>query len=460
MLENILSKNEGKTLEFKESTQTLSGIIKTIVAFANTAGGTIVIGIKDKTKEIVGIKNVLKEEERLANAIAESIAPSIMPDIEIQTIRDKEIILLHVYHAVGPYYLKSGGPGKGVYIRLGSTSRIADVETVHRLRLFAKNRSPDEIPHLQGKKSSLDWIAIEEEFKKVDKTVSDHKAQLLGLLTEQSGKLYPTIGGILSFGLQRSLLFPDAIIQCARFAGHDKVTFIDHDDIDTHMPLAIQKVISFIQKNTRVRSVIGKMRRVDIPQYPPVAIREAVINAILHADYDMKGSSLSVAIFEDRIEITNPGGLHFGMTIENALAGASRLRNRALGRIFRELKLIEKWGSGLKRIQAACKQHGLKDPLFQELNNQFRVTLYAPAETNATTPKTASKRRTARSTGNNVIDFLKKHGEISTKKAAELWAVTTRTARVTLKRMVEEGTLHKIATSPKDPHAVFILRAG
>lgn len=461
MLEDILSKNEGKTLEFKESAQSLNNIIKTVIAFANTAGGIIVVGVKDKTKEIIGIQDVLKEEERLACAIADSIFPSIMPDIEIQNLRNKEIILIHVYHAVGPYYLKSAGPDKGVFIRLGSTSRACDTETVHRLRLFAKNTSPDEIPYLQGSRSSLDWKIINSEFNKVAKKITDQKAELLGILSEQSGQFYPTIGGILSFGLKRSLLFPDAIIRCARFAGYDKVTFIDHTDIDTYLPLAIEEVIAFIKRNTQIKSVIKSIRRIDIPQYPLVAVREAVINAILHADYEMKGTSISIAIFDDRIEITNPGGLHFGMTLENALAGSSRLRNRALGRIFRELKLIEKWGSGLKRIQVACDQQGLKEPLFQELNNQFRVTLYAMPDTKGLSTEINLKNSySLHPMENKIIDYLKKHKEIGTKKAAELCSTSTRTARERLKGLVNQGILYKIATAPKDPRSVFVLNTS
>jgi len=455
MIEDFLARNEGKNLEFKENTQSLKGIVKTIIAFANTSGGTLIIGIKDKTKAVVGVKNVLKEEERLASVIAESISPSIMPDIEIQNLRNKEIIILHVYHAVGPYYLKSAGLDRGVYIRLGSTNRVADAETIHRLQLFAKNTSSDELPYFQGSKKSLDWKAIETEFKKVGKTISDHKSQLLGLLAQEPGKLYPTIGGILLFGTDKALLFPDSIIQCAQFSGHDKVTFIDQLDIQTHIPTAVEEIIAFIEKHTKVGATIGRKRRTDIPQYPPVAIREAVINALLHADYTMKGSSISIAIFSDRIEITNPGGLHFGMTLENALAGSSRLRNRVIGRVLRELKLIERWGSGMKRIQDACSKQGLKPPLFKELNNQFRVTLYSIP----TTQKTESQHITRVYNWEKiVIDFLQKYGEVSTKKAADLWSVTPRTAQQRLKRMIEGGLLYKIATSPKDPRAVFVLR--
>src|ERR1700719_4557861 len=162
----LLTQNEGKTLEFKETTKSLSGILKSVVAFANTAGGTIVIGVRDGTKELVGLTNVLQEEEKLTSAIADSIEPFLLPDIEMQTIREKEVLILHIPHSIGPYYLKSGGPEKGVYIRFGSTNRVADSEILASLRLLAQNRSYDELPHPYGK---LDHEAIHKAFHAVNK---------------------------------------------------------------------------------------------------------------------------------------------------------------------------------------------------------------------------------------------------------------------------------------------------
>jgi len=159
MLEELISQNESKTLEFKESTKSLSTIIKTVIAFANTAGGTIIIGIKDRTKELIGVPNSLDEEERLINAISDSVAPLLIPDIEIQTYKKKEFIIINIPHIAGPYYLKSAGPQAGVYVRIGSTSRIADHDMHDNLKLFSKKISYDEIPFAKYKKEDLDWPA-------------------------------------------------------------------------------------------------------------------------------------------------------------------------------------------------------------------------------------------------------------------------------------------------------------
>jgi len=150
MIQEYLTQNESKTLEFKENAKNLSGIVKTVIAFANTSGGVLLVGVKDKTKEIIGMSDALHEEERIANAISDSVAPLIIPDIEIHTHRDRELVIIRVPHAAGPFYLKTEGEKQGVYIRFGSTNRIADDEMLSSLKLFSENRSYDELPSPKG----------------------------------------------------------------------------------------------------------------------------------------------------------------------------------------------------------------------------------------------------------------------------------------------------------------------
>ncbi|HEY4831496.1 MAG TPA: ATP-binding protein [Waddliaceae bacterium] len=445
MIEEYLSQNESKTLEFKENAKTLAGIVKTVIAFANTSGGILLIGVKDKTKEILGMLDSLQEEERIANAINDGIAPLIIPDIEIHTYRNRELIVIRVPHAAGPFYLKAEGEKRGVYIRFGSTNRIADDEMLRSLKLFSENRSYDELPSPKG---ILDEKAIEKAFTVVRKHPTKKHLEALNVLTEHLGKSITTNGGALLFGLNRVALYPDALIRCARFKGLTKEKIIDNVEITSSLPLAVEETITFIEKNTRTESVIGRVHRKDIPDYPPFTLREAVINAILHSDYSIKGCHIQIAIFDDRIEFTNPGGLPFGQTIQKALQGFSKLRNRVIGRVFKELKLIEQWGSGLQRILAVCAQEGLDSPLIEEHNNQFRLTLYGKR----------SQPRQLLIWEDMLIMYLVEKQSITTKDAAKIWKVSDRTARTRLRKMIESGRLQRIATSEKDPFAIFIIR--
>jgi predicted HTH transcriptional regulator len=388
MIRELLNRNESKTLEFKENVLSLQSIMKTIVAFANTSGGIIVIGIEDKTKKIVGLHNPLADEERLTNAIHDSIAPHLMPDIEIHAYRKKELIVIHVPHVAGPFYLKSAGLEKGTYIRLGSTNRIVNDEMLHALKDYSRNIVYDETAHTQSHPDDLDWNIIEDLFKRAGKKVTYNSAHSIGLLTTLGNKEYPSQGAVILFGINRLKKFPDAIIRCVRFIGNNK-EILDRLDIETYLPLAIEEALLFIRRNTRMRGVLEEwnLARKDIPEYPPIALREALINAVVHADYTMKGSSISIAIFDDRIEITNPGILPFGFTLERALAGSSRIRNRVIAKVFHHLQWIEQWGVGISRIFQECASLGLKEPLFQELDDRFRVTLYAASEKMSSLPK-------------------------------------------------------------------------
>lgn len=393
----------------------------------------------------MGLSDSLQEEGRIANAVSESIAPLIIPDIEIHSYRERELIVIRVPHAAGPFYLKSEGPKQGVYIRFGSTNRIADDEMLSSLKLFSENRSYDELPSPKG---ILDEKAIEKSFAIVKKYPTRKHLEALNILTEHLGKSITTNGGALLFGLNRSILYPDALIRCARFKGFTKEKIIDSLEITSSLPLAIEEVIAFIEKNTQIISVIERIHRKDIPEYPPFTLREAVINAILHSDYSIKGCHIQIAIFDDRIEFTNPGGLPFGQTIQKALQGFSKLRNRVIGRVFKELNLIEQWGSGLQRIIAVCAQEGLDSPLIEEHNNQFRLTLYGKR----------SRPRKLLAWEEILIEYLVEKQSITTKAAAELWKISDRAARSRLKNMIESGRLQRIATSNKDPFAIFIIR--
>ncbi len=443
MIEQLLAENEGKTVEFKETARSLGGIMKTVVAFANSAGGVIVIGVKDKTKELVGLPQILAEEERIANAITDSILPLLTPDIEIQSARGKELLIIRVSHGVGPYYLKSEGPQRGVYVRFGSTNRSVDAEMLDSLRLLAKKVSYDELPHPKGK---LDTEIIKNVFEWVGKRPTAQALENLGVETYSSGKKYPSNGGVLLFGSNRLQLFPDSLIRCARFAGSNRERILDQTDISAPLPLAADLIIAFIERNISKKGRIGRMQREDIPQYPSVAIREAVMNALLHTDYAMTGSHIQIAIFDNWIEFTNPGGLPFGQTIKKALAGSSRIRNRVIARVFRELRLIEQWGSGFRRIVEACRSQGLKPPLMEELNNQFRLTLYSEQIEEIVMLPWAE----------TLLEYLKKENEISAKTAMKLWRVSSRTARNRLKHLQEQGIVVRIGTSENDPSASYI----
>jgi ATP-dependent DNA helicase RecG len=447
-IESFLAQEEGKTLEFKENCRPLAKIIQTVVAFANTAGGTLVIGIRDKTKEVVGLKDPLNEEERLANSFADGIQPLLIPDIQISSWRDRELIIISAPHAVGPYYVKSEGHEKGVYVRLGSTNRRAGPEMVEDIRRLSRNTFFDEQPCPDADSEAIDFRVASELFSEVSRPLNEARMLTLGLMVNRGGVNVPSRGAILLFGKNRRSVFPDAIIRCARFHGKSTERFLDQVEIDEHLPKMVETAISFIERHTLQSAEIGRVRRKELPEYPSQAVREAVINAVVHSDYSIGGMNIKVAIFDNRLEITNPGFLPFGLTLEAALSGVSRLRNRVVGRVFRELKLIEQWGSGIGRMIAACKEHGIRTPLFEEIGASFRVTLFSELLTDRTAPDWLDP----------LMEHLVRTKEISTKEASRLWKTSDRTARTRLRSLVDKGILAEIGTGPKDPKKTYVLK--
>ena len=381
-IETLIKQPESKTLEFKRDLSSLQPILKTIVAFANTAGGIIVIGCST-SDGIMGIKNVFKGEERLANTIADSIYPPLLPEIEIATLEGKDLLIIKVAHWKAPFYLKKEGVPKGVYIRLGSTSRPAGPKLLAELQRSVLSLSFDQQPLPDLSKESLDLEKIAQIFKARGKQMNKDKLQSLEILVSHAGKLVPSVGGFILFGKPSELhkFFPDARVSCARFLGDSKANILDRYEVEGTILDAVEAVPKFIARNTRLAAQIEGIRRKDIPEYPSVSIREALINALVHNDYSVQGSHIQIAIFDDRLEIQNPGMLPFGFTMEDLKSGVSKVRNRVIARVFHELQLMEVWGSGYKRCIEDCKLGNYPMPEWEESGAAIRVIFFPHQKT-------------------------------------------------------------------------------
>lgn len=385
---------------------------------------------------------------RLANTIADSIEPLFNPDIHVVSWRKREFLLINVPHSIGPYYVKAKGIKKGTYIRLGSTNRLADATILDELERLGENECFDEMPSMRCSIQDLDLEEIKACYKRIGKKFKESTAISLHLCLKKQSKLIPSKGAILLFGKNRKEIFPHAVVRCIRFVGTTKDEVIDHQDVDDYLPTALNTILSFVRRHTKMGAKIGPSIRKNIAEYPPVVVKEAVMNALIHTDYSMAGSQIQIAIFEDRIEITNPGALPFGLNLPDALQGVSQLRNRVIGRCFRELELIELWGSGLKRMISQCQRSGIAVPRFEELGHFFRVTLYNRREVK---PEINEWKK-------ELLDLIAERKEISSKDAALLWEISDRATRVRLKKMVDEGLITEVATSPYDPQKKFILK--
>ena len=373
--EQLLQQPEGKTLEFKRDLSSPRNLLKTLVAFANSAGGRLVIGVDDD-RQLVGVADPLDDEERICNLIADSIAPRLVPNVELLSVGDRTLLAVEVFPSSSrPHYLKAQGPELGVLVRLGSSNRQAGPDLIEELRRSAQGVVFDELPMPELSLEDLDLPAVQRQFGAG--RVLDEKALLtLKLLRREQGRLVPTQGAVLLFGKDRELYFPDAWAQCGRFRGLDKVDIFDQAEIHEHLPDAVAAIELFLKKHAFKTAQFGAMRREDVWSIPLTILREAIVNALVHSDYSQRGSPIRIAFFDDRIDIESPGLLLPGMTVDDMKSGVSRIRNPVIARVFREFGLIEQWGSGVRRIFADAASQGLPEPTITEIATGVRLSIY------------------------------------------------------------------------------------
>lgn len=446
-LETCLARGEGKTLEFKRDLSSPGGVLRTLVAFANTSGGTLLIGVEDGGRRVPGVERVFEVEERLASLVSDRILPRLLPEIEVVRWRRTQVLAIRIHPSpVRPHHLENEGPQRGTYVRVGSTNRRADRELIDELRRFVRGESFDEQPLPALDSEALDFRAASESFRGV-RVLARRDLETLRLVVRHQGRLVPTVGGMVLFGLERERHVPDAWIQAGCFAGPDRSVILDRAELREPPAQAIEAAIAFVRRHTPQGVRIRGIRHTAHPGVPLVALREAIVNAVVHADYAQRGAPLRIAVHDDRVVVENPGLLPFGLTLQDLPRGVSKLRNRVIGRVFHLLGLVEQWGSGVQRMLNACREAGLPAPEFEELGTRFRVTLATRPVDEA--PVADVDRR--------LLSLLAARGGDSTAELARAIGLSTRATRTRLARLVSTGRVREIGTGPRDPRRRYVL---
>lgn len=412
-LEEIFA-GESKNLEFKESLPVKSSkYMKTIVAFANGQGGKLIIGVEDDTKKIVGIdKNeAFKIMDAIANAISDSCKPAIIPDIYMQTINEATVIIVDIEAGrQRPYYLAAEGLQHGVYVRVAGTTRPADEAMVKELLFEGNNRFFDKTVclGLQVSEADIEKLCFDmkqvalrncrsDEERALVKDVTPKQLLSWGILTEYEGKLVPTNAYAILTGAD----ILHCTFQCAVFKDNERVIFVDRREFIGAVQDIIEDAYQFVLRNIHLGAVIEGLYRQDVYEIPPAAIRELIINAAVHRSY-LDNGNIQVAIFDNRLEITSPGKLPLGQTIEKMREGYSKVRNEALAMAFSYMHLIERWGTGMLRIAKMIREAGLGELEILGGETELRFNIYRKqateqvseekaGQTAGQTPKTEKK---------------------------------------------------------------------
>lgn len=369
---------ESRRLEFKESFPKGDAVARTIIAFANGAGGQLVFGVKDSLREIIGIPDdqLFELEEKISNHLFDLSAPTIIPEIYIQSAEGKNLLIVEIFPgSQKPYFLKSKGKNKGTYIRVGSSNRKASFEIIEELERQKRKISFDSVTVYEKFDVDQSLISFMKFFKKQSGLKMDHEhLKNSGLIVCERDTLFPaTAAVLLSESSLKQRLFPYAKIECARFKGNNTNVFLDQTTIEGPVFFSSDLCMDFIKRNISLSSVIKDVYREDTWEYPVFAVREAVNNAVVHRDYSILGSDIKVALFDNMLEITSPGPLPDTMPMEKLGSGRSEIRNRILAPIFKKLKLIESWGTGIQRMKDEVSRYPDIDLEFRETGYSFQV---------------------------------------------------------------------------------------
>ncbi len=448
---------ESKEVEFKVGLpEKHEKYIKTVVAFANGGGGKIVFGVDNDTRKVVGIntEDVFKLKDAIANAISDSCEPTIVPDITLQTIDGKTIIVVEVMSGTQrPYYIKSLGIERGVYIRVSGTTRPADGYMVKELLFEGGNRCFDRSICLNKKVTDEDInalcktlkdIAIKNSRNEAEKSaIKDVTARQLlswGILADKNNEYMPTNAYAILTGDWPT------VIQCGVFKGKTRAVFVDRREFSGELHEQIEQAYQFVLRNIHLGASFNGLYRQDEYEIPTDAIRELIINAVVHRSY-IDNSNIQVAIYDDRLEVTSPGKLPMGQTIDRMKEGYSKIRNEALASAFSYMKLIEHWGSGIPRIIEKVKEYGLREPEFIGGETDLRINIYR-GQIEVNDPK-IDPNNPKKDLETQLFTLIEIDPEMTLKEYADKLNVSPATIKRTIAKMQQKGILKREGSNRK-----------
>ena len=353
---------ESSTLELKQ--EYTPDINKAVVAFANTNGGTIYVGV-DNSGNVVGVSDVDDTMLKIINTIRDSIKPDVtlFVDYQLDSVDGEAIIKVIVQKGTSsPYYLASKGiRPEGVYIRHG-VSNIPATETA--ILQMIKETDGERYEDIRSLNQELTFVEADKEFKAQNVPFGVQQQKTLGLMNADG--IYTNLALLLSDQCIHT-------IKLAVFEGKAKAVFKDRREFTGSLLKQLNDAYEFIDRYNRNRSEIEGLRRIDNRDYPVEAVREALINALIHRDYSFSDSTL-VSIFDDRVEFTSIGGLVRGITFDDMMLGISVARNRNLANVFYRLTLIEAYGTGVPKIIRSYEGLGVS-PQIEVTDNAFKIML-------------------------------------------------------------------------------------
>ncbi len=418
----------------------MDDIKKEIIAFANCDGGTVYVGVADDGK-VLGVENADECALQISNMVRDAVKPDVTMFIHYETLEcdGKAVVAVNIQRGTNrPYYLaKKGLRPEGVYVRQGYSSVPA---TDTAIRQMIKETDGDSFENMRSINQALTFEATKKEFEKRNVVFGQPQMQTLKIVSADG--ICTNLGLLLSEQCLHT-------IKAAVFEGINQNVFKNRREFSGSLMQQLNDVYDYIDFHNQTHATFRKLLRIDTRDYPEVAVREALLNTLVHRDYSFRASTL-ISIYDDRIEFVSIGGLLPGLELDDLMMGVSVCRNPHLANVFYRLQLIEAYDTGMKKIMGAYA-NALVQPKIKTTNNAFKIILpnvnFTPkaAEVHKDFEKAADL--ALDSNEEKVLQFLREHLMITRKETQTLLEVSQSTAGRILKAMVDSGRIKQIGGS-------------
>lgn len=412
---------ETENIEFK--LQFTDELYKEVIAFANTDGGVIYIGI-DNDGNAVGIDNVDENYTRITNGIRDAIMPDVTMFVKY-TIQENRVVRITVGEgSYKPYYLKAKGlKPSGVFVRQGTSSVSASPE---QIRAMIKESDGDNFESMRSMEQELTFKSAKEAFKRYNIEFSKTKYRTLGV-TMQGDELYSNLALIISDQCTHTT-------KVAVFADEENTKFRDSKEFGGSIFEQLDSTYAYLALCNKTVATFKGLERIEKVDYPEEALREALLNALVHRDYSFSGSII-INVNDKEMEFISIGGLLPGLSPDDIRSGISQPRNKNLADIFHRLHLIESYGTGIRKIYnlyANCSEQ----PRIEVTSNTFKIILpnmNRAATKESTTLVTAQMQK--------ILDYIEENGQITELEIQELLGLKKTRTFILAKQMRDEGLI-------------------
>lgn len=413
---------ETENIEFKS--RFTDDIYKEVIAFANTDGGFVYIGIDDDGN-VVGLSDVDEEYTRITNGIRDAIMPDVTMFVHY-TIQDNGVIRIAVNEGTNkPYYLKGKGlKPSGVYVRQGTSSVPASPEQIRRM---IKESDGDNYETARSIEQELTFEMASAAFQRCGVEFGEEKYRALGM---RENGIYTNLALLISDQCRHT-------VKIAVFKDDECTEFRDSREFGGSVLKQFEDAADYLALCNKTASTIKGMVRIDKSDYPEEAIREALLNAIIHRDYSFSGSII-INVSDSKIEFISLGGLLAGLSVDDIRVGISQPRNKNLAEVFRRLRLIESYGTGIRRIFKLYEDFPVQ-PQIEATANVFKIVLPNMNETSAMRVKSPMSEQMKQ-----VVDYIVEHGQITDGEIESLLGVKKTRVYNLSREMINNGVIRAV----------------